>query len=197
VPVTQKTKFFNLNIKEEFDLYRDLIYFSDYAAASYGWPFYIYRSRCACLKLLPNIFNCLSSKKLFEKKDHSIIDDDHIENDNCCFCYYDAVLKQLPDPVSKQSMLNLHDEIKLNKKFKNHVKLIHANFSSDVGKPSYFVAVDFNKRKIVITIRGTESLTDSITDMQWKAIKMPNVDESFGWYGHEVFIIFNFIFFFN
>jgi hypothetical protein len=72
------------------------------------------------------------------------------------------------------------------KRKKHHIKLIKANFSSDVGKPSYYVAIDFLKKKIVITIRGTESLSDSITDMQWKAILIPFTDPELGWYGHEV-----------
>jgi hypothetical protein len=129
--VTQETKFFNLSNKSELELYQELIYFSDYAAASYGWPFYVYRSRCACLKLLPNIRNCICPKqlcgfnnqKLNDTFKSSYLDDDHIENDNCCFCYYDAVLKQLPK-LSKSSMSGSRE---------NHVKLIHANFSSDVS----------------------------------------------------------------
>lgn len=48
------------------------------------------------------------------------------------------------------------------------------------------MAIDFCKKKVVITIRGTESLKDSITDMQWKAMPMPGVDPELGWYGHEV-----------
>jgi hypothetical protein len=47
------------------------------------------------------------------------------------------------------------------------------------------VAIDLLKKKVVITIRGTESLRDSVTDMQWRATLMPNVDSSLEWYGHE------------
>ena len=51
------------------------------------------------------------------------------------------------------------------------------------------MAVDFLKKKIVVTIRGTESLSDWITDLQWKATPMPNVDTTWEWFGHEVFYI--------
>lgn len=55
VPVTGSTKFFNLNDKRNLSLYKETIYFFDYAAASYGWPFYAYRDHFACFKLMPNI----------------------------------------------------------------------------------------------------------------------------------------------
>ena len=55
-----------------------------------------------------------------------------------------------------------------------------------ISKPAYFVAVDFCKKKIVVTIRGTESFKDSLTDMQCKAVRLPMNDESIHWYGHEV-----------
>ncbi len=117
----------------------------------------------------PNCFNSHSLTKSCEEINE-------IENDNCCFCYYSALVKQLPESTKI-------DEEKSSKK---HVKIVHANFSSDVGKPSYYVALDLLMKKVVITIRGTESLRDSITDMQWKAVLIPNTDPSLEWYGHEV-----------
>lgn len=105
-----------------------------------------------------------------------------IENDNICYCYYDSVLRQLPTGDADENLL-LNN--KLNRK-KNHIKILKANFASDVIKPSYYVALDFLKRKLVIIIRGTESLRDSITDMQWRAIVIPDTDPELGWYGHEV-----------
>lgn len=57
IPITSETKFFNLTNSENLSLYQDLIYFFDYAAASYGWPMYLMNSkdRFACLKLLPSL----------------------------------------------------------------------------------------------------------------------------------------------
>lgn len=69
---------------------------------------------------------------------------------------------------------------------KDHIKLVHANFSSDVGKPSFFVAIDYFKKKIVVTIRGTESLKDSLTTMQWNAAPIPYINPNYQWYAHQV-----------
>jgi hypothetical protein len=59
-------------------------------------------------------------------------------------------------------------------------------FFLKVAKPSFFVAIDFLKKKVVITVRGTENLRDSITDMQWRAVSLPNIESSLEWFGHEV-----------
>ena len=59
---------------------------------------------------------------------------------------------------------------------------------NQIGKPSYFVAIDYLKKKVIITIRGTESLKDFLTDIQWKAVPLPGVDPTLDWHGHEVTI---------
>ena len=55
IAITSRTKYFNLNNRDNLLIYQDLIYFFDYAAASYGWPMYLMASKdhFACFKLLP------------------------------------------------------------------------------------------------------------------------------------------------
>ena len=55
VPITSRTKFFNTCDKKNSELLRDLIYYFDYAAASYGWPLYVSESTCACFKLISTL----------------------------------------------------------------------------------------------------------------------------------------------
>jgi hypothetical protein len=145
--------------------------------------------------------NCLCPNKLCgrQKLRTVSLEDVSIENDNCCFCYYDALVKQLPEPTMAFTVANEKDSegvanvreneiIRLSRDKKSHIKITHANFSSDVSKPAYYVAVDYLKKKVVISIRGTQSLTDFITDMQMRAVPLPGVDQSLYWYGHEVII---------
>jgi len=206
VPITSNTKFFNLNNNEtNLNMYKDLIYFFDYATASYGWPMYLMNTSksshsnrfVSCLELLSSLKNCAigstssSSSNINNgtciNKNNLNIDPEIINNDNCCFCYYDALIKQLPDQNNNENNNNSNN--------KEHIKLIHADFSSDISKPCYFVAVDYFKQKIVITIRGTESLKDSITNMQWNPIKIPDIETNLNWNAHEVklfYLIFSF-----
>jgi len=44
-------------------------------------------------------------------------------------------------------------------------------------KPSFFVTLDHLKKKLVITIRGTQSLKDFLTNIQWKAVLLPDIDK--------------------
>lgn len=115
---------------------------------------------------------------------------ENINNDNCCFCYYDALIKQLPNKNTNFSSFMMkntsEDTLESDGEQKEHIKLVHANFSSDVGKPSFFVAVDYFKKRVVVTIRGTESLKDSMTTMQWNAAPIPNTNPSLQWHAHQV-----------
>jgi sn1-specific diacylglycerol lipase len=176
VAITEHTQFFNLKSTSNLNKFKDLVYFFDYAVASYGWILFSYKSCLSCFKLWPNVkywkpmsqcpCNHINTNlNSLICKSHSL-DSLQLENDNSCFCYYSGLKKQLPNS--------------------NNIQVIYANFYSDISKPCYYVSVDKLKKKIVITIRGTESFSDSITDMQWKAVPMPSpVDESLEWYGHE------------
>ncbi len=54
-----------------------------------------------------------------------------------------------------------------------------------VEKTPYYVAVDYFYKKIIIAIRGTESLQDAITDMQHYQILIPGTDPAKNWYAHK------------
>ena len=55
VPVTENTKFFNLNSKKNSEKFKDLIYFFEYAAASYeGFP-HLLPSSCPCFKIISSL----------------------------------------------------------------------------------------------------------------------------------------------
>jgi len=60
-----------------------------------------------------------------------------IVSDNCCQCNY-AVLRQMVEI--------------------GEVEVVYATYHVDVGETPFFVAVDFTRHKIVISIRGTLSM---------------------------------------
>ena len=88
-----------------------------------------------------------------EEHRHEESEYDHIENDNCCFCYYGAVLRQLPDYSSKSSdyehdyldqQLQTDEASFSSSTVKEQVKLVYANFSSDVCvKPEHILYTFF------------------------------------------------------
>jgi sn1-specific diacylglycerol lipase len=60
-----------------------------------------------------------------------------IVSDNCCQCNY-AALRQMVEI--------------------GEVEVVYATYHVDVGETPFFVAVDFTRHKIVISIRGTLSM---------------------------------------
>ena len=107
----------------------------------------------------------------------------NIKNDNICFLNYNSLVRKLPDIPEDSVGCNLNTK----SEHKDHIKVVYTDFKSHADRPFYFIAIDFLKKKIVITIRGTESLKDSITDMQWRSAQMPcNSNGPEAWYSHEV-----------
>ncbi len=124
-----------------------MVYFSDYIAASYGWPFYIHRTKLAFFKLIPSCFSVILNRlRAFYSKNISnttaneenlaetnkLYESVEIENDNCCLFYINAVIKQLPKSSEKtvwtKSLFSFYKQSPENK----HIKIIYANFFSDV-----------------------------------------------------------------
>ena len=63
--------------------------------------------------------------------------------DNCCNCNMAAM---------RQVLRN------------KHIEIVYATFHVDVGETPFFISVDFSKRVIVITIRGTLSMKVKLED---------------------------------
>lgn len=53
------------------------------------------------------------------------------------------------------------------------VEVIYATFHVDIGETPFFVAVDYAKEKIVVSIRGTLSMKDILTDLNAEGEPLP------------------------
>lgn len=60
-----------------------------------------------------------------------------VVDDNCCRCNY-AVLQKLSDI--------------------GDIEIIYVTYHVDVGETPFFVALDYDRKKVVISIRGTLSV---------------------------------------
>ncbi len=132
VSLGRRARLFDMNDQENLNLYEEFIYFSDFVAASYGWPFYINKSKLSIFKLIPTCVSGLLNRLrlLFSKnkskpstgkdtidKNDAFDDFEQIENDNCCWCYYKAAVKQLPN---------------INQTENTDIKIMYANFVIEV-----------------------------------------------------------------
>uniref|UniRef100_A0A8W7Q165 sn-1-specific diacylglycerol lipase n=1 Tax=Anopheles coluzzii TaxID=1518534 RepID=A0A8W7Q165_ANOCL len=87
-----------------------------------------------------------------------------VVDDNCCFCNYAALKK----------MLELGE-----------VEVIYATYHVDIAETPFFVAIDYNYNKIVISIRGTLSMKDVLTDLNAEGEPLPLNPPREDWLGHK------------
>lgn len=107
-----------------------------FALGAYGWPVFLMTYSATGVCQLCTKIRCGCIPCVDRPKTNATI----IE-DNCCQCNYAAL----------QSMVEDGD-----------VEITYATFHVDVGETPFYVAVDYARKKIVISIRGTLSMKVNI-----------------------------------
>lgn len=64
-------------------------------------------------------------------------------------------------------------------------EVVYTTFHVDVGETPFFVAVDYKMEKIVISIRGTLSMKDVLTDLNAEGDVLPLEPRREDWLGHK------------
>jgi sn1-specific diacylglycerol lipase len=144
-------------------------YYIRYAIATYSWPYYVYMHNVRGIK---DIF-CHSESY-----------------SSCCCCCCSSGFKssaQAADIANRESIsvgqqmgnqipvsnLTVHGDTTSMRYFRafkflskiNDCDLIYANFQNELFMVPFCIVVDHMKKTIVITIRGTLSLRDALTDL--------------------------------
>ncbi|CAG2106899.1 unnamed protein product [Medioppia subpectinata] len=169
VAITSNTKFLDVNHPVVAEEIRTLIHFLHYGLAVYGWPiFMMMNSATGCCQLFPHMkccskssgccLNCSATKRMAESDERLAIDD------NCCQCNYAAL----------KNMCQTHN-----------YELIYATYHVAIGEPPFFVALDYDKRSVVISVRGTLSLHDVITDLNAEGELLPTDPIHEDWLAHK------------
>ncbi|XP_014295582.1 diacylglycerol lipase-alpha isoform X1 [Microplitis demolitor] len=157
VPITPRTKF--LSLTEDGDLvhFQAAIHYMHFALAAYGWPLFLINHKTGLCQLCTRLrCECFPCVKF---NDDAIVIDD-----NCCQCNY-AALRRMVDV--------------------GEVEVIYATFHVDIGETPFFVALDYTRQKVVISIRGTLSMKDVLTDLNAEAEVLPLTPPQEDWLGHK------------
>ncbi|XP_058798543.1 diacylglycerol lipase-alpha isoform X1 [Phymastichus coffea] len=157
VPVTSHTKF--LSLTEDGDLHhlQSAIHYMHFALAAYGWPLFLVNHSTGCCQLCTRLRCCCFP--CARRNDDAII-----VADNCCQCNYAALRR----------MIEIGD-----------IEVVYATFHVDVGETPFFVALDYTKKKVVVSIRGTLSMKDVMTDLNAEAEVLPLSPPREDWFGHK------------
>lgn len=125
----------DFNNREDAKIFKDSLHYLTYAIAPYSWPLYAYMNPCTGCCHLLCMLQCCPCNQ----RPHP-----NVIKDNSCFCYL-AGVRQL-------SGLNEMD-------------IMHASFENDLYKTPFLVCLDHEMHNVVISIRGTLSMHDVITDL--------------------------------
>ncbi|XP_074109664.1 inactivation no afterpotential E isoform X3 [Cotesia typhae] len=157
VPITPRTKFLSLTEDGDMLHFQDTIHYMHFALAAYGWPLFLINHTTGLCQLCTRI-RCECFPCVKNDDDAIVIDD------NCCQCNY-AALRRMVDV--------------------GEVDVIYATFHVDIGETPFFVALDYTQRKLVISIRGTLSMKDVLTDLNAEAEVLPLTPPREDWLGHK------------
>ncbi|XP_071792185.1 diacylglycerol lipase-alpha-like isoform X2 [Asterias amurensis] len=157
IPVMPDTKFVDFSNHDERQEFEDLIYYYKYAAAAYGWPGYaMFHPTKGCCHLIGRCSCCRGSSGSFDYLD--------LSDDNCCRCNFTALKK----------LSGLED-----------ADVIYATFHSAVWETPFFVALDHSRCKVIVSVRGTLSMQDWLTDLTADTSEIPLENCPSDWFGHK------------
>ncbi|XP_067301254.1 diacylglycerol lipase-alpha isoform X2 [Pseudorasbora parva] len=162
MPVTRNTKYLDLKNSSEMAMYKEVCYYMLFAMAAYGWPVYLLRKPACGLCRLIGTCSCntsVSSSRLSQSVT--------VEEDNCCGCNVLAIRRQFLDRDLKE------------------VQIVYTSCHDAVYETPFFVAVDHAKKKVVISIRGTLSPKDALTDLTGDSERLPLEEQHGTWLGHK------------
>ncbi|KAK2588419.1 hypothetical protein KPH14_004418 [Odynerus spinipes] len=157
VPVTPRTKFLSLTEDGDLGHFQLAIHYMHFALAAYGWPMFLVNHSTGLCQLCTRL-RCAC----FPCGNHQ--DEATIVEDNCCQCNYAALRKMV--------------EV-------GEVEVVYATFHVDVGETPFFVALDYTKKKVVVSIRGTLSMKDVLTDLNAEGEVLPLTPPKDDWLGHK------------
>ncbi|XP_050302492.1 diacylglycerol lipase-alpha isoform X2 [Anthonomus grandis grandis] len=160
VPITPRTQFLSLQENgPDAEMFQTVIHFANFAVKAYGWPVYVMMNKMGICQVCTGLscYCCLPCRRT-NSENVQIVDD------NCCRCNYAALEK----------LTKIGD-----------IEIIYATYHVDVGETPFFVALDYDRKKIVISIRGTLSMKDILTDLNAESETIPLHPPREDWTGHK------------
>lgn len=108
-------------------------------------------------------------------------------SEGCASCGSCVVCPLGPGYVVGDKSCNIHKTAMLKMTSKRQGELVFANFSNDMNLKPYGIFIDHERETVVITIRGTLSLEDCITDALAEPVSMAEAGQKWGFDGEGKF----------
>lgn len=133
--ILQKGTPVNLSDSKEKSLVCDAAYFMKFALGSYGWPLYMFMNPCS------GPWNLCGGMRCFGCCRPTL---EHISSDNCCHC----------NSAGLKLQAQLQD-----------IDLVYCCYHNKIYEVPFYVAVDHDHQAVVVSIRGSLSMQDALTDL--------------------------------
>lgn len=133
--MAQKGTPVNLNDPKEKSLVEDAAYFIKFAVGSYGWALYMFMNPCAGPLNLCGGLRCCGCCRPTLE---------HISKDNCCHC--------------NSAGLKLQTQLE-------DMNLVYCSYHNKIYEVPFYVAVDHDRQAVIVSIRGSLSMEDAMTDL--------------------------------
>lgn len=157
VPITPRTRFLQLSSLEGKEEFEKIVHYMRFALAIYGWPMFVVSSSSIEVCKMCPLLRCW--RCCFSSEGEP-----EVVEDNCCGCNVAAFRMMAPS---------------------EGLDLVYVTYHVDVGETPFFVALDHRRRAIVISIRGTLSMKDVITDLNAESEPLPMDTIKEDWLGHK------------
>ncbi|KAG0728194.1 Sn1-specific diacylglycerol lipase alpha [Chionoecetes opilio] len=158
VPITPSTRFLQLSSPEGKEEFEKIVHYMRFALAIYGWPMFVVSSSTAELCRLCPMLGCWRCCA-------SPAGESEVVEDNCCGCNVEATRRMIAT---------------------GDIDLVYTTYHVDVGETPFFVALDHKRRAVVLSIRGTLSMKDVVTDLNAESEPIPMDQIREDWLGHKV-----------
>ncbi|XP_022649530.1 sn1-specific diacylglycerol lipase alpha-like isoform X3 [Varroa destructor] len=167
VAVTPQTHFLDINLPEVCNEIEVITHYMEFALGVYGWPMYLMTNGagkgCACSFLQQlRCICCLWKRDAGAGGANRSI----VIEDNCCLCNFAALNQMLM-------------------KNNPNVQVIFVSYHVNVNETPFLIALDHERRTVVVSVRGTLSLQDIITDLNADGEPLPVDPPRAGWMGHK------------
>lgn len=178
----------------DYDDLCEAAHYSHFALSAYSTLIYLYMYPCTGICRLASFRSCgkMETTECFHPSSSTCCGN-YLCCCSCCrpkSCDYsndNTPLSKKYDRIISDQFCGLHQAAVIKMGRYKNARLLYADFSNDTFKKPYAIFWDFEKQCVVISIRGTLSLEDCITDALADPTSMEEAGEKWGFDGKNRF----------
>lgn len=214
IAITLETKFLDTSVAEQSHQITELIYYMNYVLSTYGWPLHLLESPCVCCCVWPYLSpsRCCGGSRISKSSERKESENDNVKveiikeqnNDEDKGDKKDIQKENSKssssEPRSKhetpysdfEGPIILGDDClgcnvaSIENRLSSHnYEIIYVSYKVNVSIVPFLVVADHSRQTIVVSIRGSMSVSDIVTDLNGQTEKLPIENCPDDWIAHK------------